>query len=373
MSRATAAALAFLLAAACAPSSSTRGSITTTGAPGVGTGEPSVSAGLPVRSLPSGPCSGVGAAPSSPEITFISGSLVYQVHPDGSGLKCLVSSERPLTLAWSAAADRLLLGGLQAFTPDQQRGTVPQQVRSPRWSRPTGKSTIYISIDRRHLLKVPAAGGKPLDISFLDRHDEVTYHPAGTHIAVSGKAKDGSYGIFLATNTGGNPVALALSENAREISGLAFSHQGDDLYFSADHGDHFDLHRLNIRSSNLETVDSGSLPYAKTVTSEFGDGAVAYRLGSCSQGTKTMVWRPGAGAAPQEVASPTGFSEPAGWMPDGSLLLIARPGGCDGPGDLLVWHGSGDLQLVAHDASRAAPRAVLPAPPEPPLPGAGAA
>ncbi|MGH2705646.1 MAG: hypothetical protein ACRDJ4_11290 [Actinomycetota bacterium] len=68
-----------------------------------------------------------------------------------------------------------------------------------------------------------------------------------------------------------------------------------------------------------------------------------------------------------------GVVEPSGWLPDGSLLVVARTKGCDDPGDLWLWRPGSDPVLFARDVQRAAVRAVLPHPPPPPLPGAGVA
>ncbi|MGH2705648.1 MAG: hypothetical protein ACRDJ4_11300 [Actinomycetota bacterium] len=92
---------------------------------------------------------GIGSVPASPQVTFLSGGRLYAASLDGSGAACLGEAARPLTLAWSATADRVLLGGLQRLLAGGQRPPVEEAVRSPRWSRPTGKSTIHISIDQR--------------------------------------------------------------------------------------------------------------------------------------------------------------------------------------------------------------------------------
>jgi hypothetical protein len=315
-------------------------------------------------------CSGIGPAPSSPVVTFLSGSLVFQMQPDGSSQRCLVRAKRPLTLAWSAGGDRVLLGGLQTFLPSGERPIVEEQVRSPRWSRPSGKATIHISIDSKRLLKVPAEGGTATDISFLTRHDEVVYHPAGTHIAVAGLAKDGSYGIFLATNTGKDPQPLANAETAKSISALVFDEQGESLYFAADHGEHHHLHRLHIGEGRLETYAETREPISRIFVSQ--DGKLAYREGSCTKGTETMVRQ--AEGEIHAAAAVAPFVEPAGWLPDGGLLLIARQSSCDEAGDLRLWAGGSSTKLLAEKVDRAAIRAAAQSPPPPPpIPGAGVA
>src|SRR5688500_335146 len=105
-------------------------------------------------------------------------------------------------------------------------------------------------------MKRSSFGGRATDISFLQRHDAVTYHPAGEHIATSGLAADGSYGLHLATNVGGEPMLLARGEAARFITNLYFSENGLWLYYTAKHGpEDWHLHRLLIgQDARLETL-----------------------------------------------------------------------------------------------------------------------
>lgn len=104
-------------------------------------------------------------------------------------------------------------------------------------------------------MKRSSYGGDSTDISFLDRHDAVTYHPAGEHISTSGVAADGSYGLYLATNLGTKPQLLARGEAARFITNLRFTEDGRHLYYTARHGPRdWHLHRLSVgEEAKLET------------------------------------------------------------------------------------------------------------------------
>lgn len=310
---------------------------------------------------------------------------------DGSDLQCLVQVQRPLTLDWHPSGEKVLLGGLQTFTADGERTPVAEQVRSPRWSAPTGRATVHISIDRRRLLKVPAEGGPTTDISFLERHDEITYHPAGTHIAVSGLRADGQYGIFLAGNDGSDPNPLAEAEEAESISSMVFHESGEWLYFAADHGPHHHLHKLHLREG-ISTYAESPEPIGRVVLSQSND-QVAYRQGACDRQTTALIGRyrsetpepspsfpPGPGETePENFALPQlkKFVEPAGWLSEGRLLLISRDSGCDGPGDLHLWTddgtAEGSISLLAQNVDRAAARVAgsspTPLPPDTPNTG----
>jgi hypothetical protein len=190
-------------------------------------------------------------------------------------------------------------------------------------------------------------------------------------------AKDGTYGIFLAVNDGTNPQNLANAETAQSLSSLAFDETGEFLYFAADHGTHHHLHQLHLREG-LETFAESSEPISRIVSSQFGDGNLAFRQGSCAQGTKVVVrrFRPPPDAGPELVDVPAiaPFVEPAGWLPGNRLLLIARQSGCDEAGDLHLWTGGTTTELLAENVDRAAIRVASQGPPPPPpIPGAGVA
>jgi hypothetical protein len=121
-------------------------------------------------------------------------------------------------------------------------------------------------------MKVDAFGEEPYDISFLADHDEVVYHPAGTHVATTGTDGDGTYGVWLATNLGEEPQLLAIGEDARRIFSLGFRHDGTTLYYAAEHDDRYDVHALrlalqdpegNKRGAELDTLDSATREAAR--------------------------------------------------------------------------------------------------------------
>jgi hypothetical protein len=217
-----------------------------------------------------------------------------------------------------------------------------------------------------------AFGAKPFDISFLADHDEVVYHPAGTHVAVTGTDEDGTYGLWLATNLGKEHQLLAIGEDARRIFSLSFEHDGRSLYYAAEHDDRYDVHSLRLalqdeegktRDAKLSTLDTADTEMGDLVTNEFTVDLVAYTVGSCEDKKTTRVYD----RSITELGGPlAGFStEPVGWLPDGELLVIARESGCEGAGTLFSWRPEETNRLVA-DVSAAGVRAMLPPAPGPP-------
>jgi hypothetical protein len=243
-------------------------------------------------------------------------------------------------------------------------------VESISWSRPTGRAIVYVSEGR--LLKVDAFGDKPQDISFLSEHDEVVYHPAGTHIAVTGTADDGTYGLWLATNVGKEPQLLAIGEDALRIFSLSFAHDGTTMYYAAEHEDRYDVHALRLalqdeegrtRDAELTTLDSAAAEMGDVVASAFAAGTIAYSVGSCDEGKKIRIWDGSVTELGGELARLS--TEPVGWLPGGELVVFARPSGCEGDGTLYTWE-AGEASPLIEGVSAAGIRAVLPPPPPPP-------
>ncbi|HEV8572595.1 MAG TPA: hypothetical protein VGR49_06055 [Actinomycetota bacterium] len=304
-----------------------------------------------------------------PQVSFVLGGELYVARRSGNVARCVLEIPQPLDVNWGPEGDRVQFGDLRRYEGD---GIVALDdvAESVAWSRPTGRAIVYVSEGR--LMKVDAFGDQPIDISFLADHDEVVYHPAGTHIAVTGTADDGTYGLWLATNVGKDVQLLAIGEDARRIFSLSFAHDGTTIYYAAEHDDHYDVHSLRLalqdkegatRNAELGTVDSSSTEMGDVIVSEFAPESVAYTVGSCEEGKTTRVWN---GSVTELEGELAGLStEPVGWLPSGELLVLAREAGCEGDGTLYAWRPDQATRLVP-GVSAAGVRAVLPPPPDPP-------
>jgi hypothetical protein len=304
-----------------------------------------------------------------PQVSFVLGGDLYVARRSGNIARCVLEIPQPLDVNWGPEGDRVSFGDLRRY---EGEGVVSldASAESISWSRPTGRAIVYVSEGR--LMKVDAFGDQPVDISFLADHDEVVYHPAGTHIAVTGTADDGTYGLWLATNVGKDVQLLAIGEDARRIFSLSFAHEGTTIYYAAEHDDHYDVHSLRlalqdeegeIRDAELGTLDSASTEMGDVVVSEFVAENIAYSVGSCDEGKATRVWD---GSVTELGGELAGLStEPVGWLPNGELLVLARQSGCEGDGALYAWRSDQATRLV-EGVSAAGVRAVLPPPPDPP-------
>jgi hypothetical protein len=315
-----------------------------------------------------GDCSGLGKVHGA-ELTFVLGGQLFVAKRNSNVARCVLEIERPLDLDWGPRGDRVHFGDLRRYE-GAQVVSLEDTAESISWSRPTGRAIVYVSEGR--LMKIEAFGDEPQDISFLSDHDEVVYHPAGTHIAVTGTADDGTYGLWLATNLGKEPQLLAIGEDALRIFSLSFAHDGTTLYYAAEHEDRYDVHSLRlalqdeegkVRDAELGTLDSAPTEMGDVVASEFAADFVAYSVGSCEEGKSTRVWD---GAVTELGGELEGLStEPVGWLPGGQLLVLARSSGCDGDGNLYSWDG-GEATRIIEGVTAAGVRAALPPPPPPP-------
>ena len=77
-----------------------------------------------------------------------------------------------------------------------------------------------------------------LDVSFMQHTDFAAYHPSGKAIAATGVGLDGTPGVFIATNRGAAPQAIARLETPNStLTELGFDMSGRALFFVHHHDD----------------------------------------------------------------------------------------------------------------------------------------
>jgi hypothetical protein len=235
------------------------------------------------------------------------------------------------------------------------------------WSGPNGKSLLATTA-KGELVKRNAKTGKRTDVSFLAKHEVSAYHPAGTAIASIGVSADPENdgtdtGIFLATNLGQEPRLLIRDETAAKLSDLSFSATGDSLYFLAQHSEHTHIHAYNLEQADLIVAYESSGKQSDLVVSAV-DKNMAVRSGDCgTEPTDVLVETSGVPTANYvslRVKIPAlgnGSLSPIGWLPKGKLMVMSRPAGCSGPGDLLVVNLNTDVvEMTIPNVASAAPR-----------------
>jgi len=323
---------------------------------------------------PTQTCDGLGKPPRRAEITFISEGKLMGASPDGTSQRCLahladldVGDFGPVT-SWNAPSDRVLIES-QVLSSDLSATSELAIGASPVWSRPTGTSVVWID-DEGHLMKRSSFGGRATDISFLARHDDVTYHPAGTHVATSGRRENGDYGLFLATNIGTEPKLIARGEKARFITNLEFSEDGQRLYYTARHGPgNWHLHRLLMGSNPvLETLAKKETDFDYSVAWFTWMYYAAFSGGDCAAGQPGELKIDGPKMQiPDELQRSN--LRPVGWLSGSRLVVTSSPVSCStaAPQDIYVLRSKGSPVLIAEEVGASvAIRQKMPPPPPPP-------
>ncbi|NNF68851.1 MAG: hypothetical protein HKN01_03700 [Acidimicrobiia bacterium] len=372
---------------------STTAAVSTTTAPTTSTTTTTVVASTAlIVEVPGGPCEGIGDAPGpfGGEISFIVGANLFVADPDTGDIQCVAevvpelgTAMFPPRLEWGAGADRLLVENV-IFTADGRRESAGALYEPVHFTRPSGSSTIWVEDGR--LLKQPITGGEVSDISFLDSHDAVTYHPSGLEIVTSGMGTDGVYGVYVASNQGTDPSRIVNGTDV-EVTEFAWTSDGFVLYFIADHGDVTHLHSTFPADPGV-TDEGGFFEETASEAGLFGlvvsqwDYVWAVTSPCTADQDATVAVSPGLDPLPSEF---DGVSVVArGWLPEGRLVVTTHPVSCDEPGDLwivdyytagapettLVYSGTEvsartGLGIQAVGVSTAATRAPHPDPPPP--------
>lgn len=335
-----------------------------------------VAPGSDVAGPPEPECAGIGPVPRAGQITFREDNQLQAASPSGDTPRCLLPMRRVrgvLTFdraVWNGPGDRFLLANRALSADGPLTRVLAPRAERLQWSRPSGMSLVSVT-PAGALLKRPSNGGDATDIGFLRRHDAVTYHPAGEHIATSGLAKDGSYGLYLATNLGTEPQLLAHGEAARFITNLQVSEDGQYLYYTARHGvDDWHLHRLVIDGDGrLETLARNDVGF-EYIVSPFDSRALAWFVpsGDCALGTAGTFAAPGRRLQIPEKLRHRNII-PVGWLPGGDLVVRAKTTGCSTaqPADIYVLSRDGAPTLVKEeDYGSVSVRVAMPRPPPPP-------
>jgi hypothetical protein len=307
--------------------------------------------------LPAGEC-GLGAPPSSGEITFVADGVLYGY--DGTTVRCLsrLDGEEPTWLSWSPDGDEVLTGPDVVIRNDAlvtATGYFADNT-SVRWSAPSGKALIAPRKDTGELVWRNAHDADDrLDISFATGITAAAYHPAGKHIAAAGIGLDGAgAGLFIASNRGEEPVRVGTLEDG-VLSELQFDMDGRSMVFVHLHTDGPNhVHRYDQTADRIDTLAEPTATPTDLVASTAELGNVAWAETGDDGRTVTQVHVAGATAA-VTVDLDAASARPLGWLPGQRLLLAV-----DTDDDRIdVWEWSSDgVRLVVTDVSSAAPRVI---------------
>jgi len=300
------------------------------------------------------------------QVSFIAGGTVYVADADGTNVQCVTQASSDEPFLWGPAADRLVAGDA-VITEDA--ATPAPTTAMQTWSRPTGKALVWV--DGGRLLKSNIVDIQARDLTFLARHDAVTYHPAGVEIATTGEADDGTRGVWLASNEGGDPRLIVRAEEAI-VHDFTFTHDGQSAFFLAEHDDEWHVHDIflvlpegdpeaNEFDATIRYSSAG--PLSHLVVSPW-DWMWAAQDRTCGSGARVVI---GDTVVPLELAEVETY--PVGWLPGPRLVVAAYGDGCDGVQDLWVldvgFDGASSATLLVSGVAGAAVRAAVPDPPPP--------
>jgi hypothetical protein len=212
------------------------------------------------------------------------------------------------------------------------------------------------------------------DITFLSENEAAAYHPAGEHILVIGTNAEGQYGLWLATNQGGDPLLIAFDELA-EMSVPEWSWLNEPMFIAKHINGPWHIHLVELSAEGslegpvvLETDESIDM----LLPARHDPIMLAFRSGgvtgvTCVEGSHAGVKGVD---LPEPVASLT--STPLGWLSAERLLVMTYPNGCEAPGDL--WSFSAGfcpgsvygVTPIISGIDSAAAREAAPLPPPPP-------
>jgi hypothetical protein len=314
--------------------------------------------------LPDGCESGVLATQT---VAFVADGRAWALDPVTGELACLFPVDDAGPFAWGPQGDRVLLGGFEIRGVGGDAPDLPAigtAVSAFDWGHPLGLAVAFADgkgEPRKRFLD----DGRLIRLASLPpgKYLEVAYHPSGLALAFVVDTSDGQE-IWLSTNEGEDPQRLIFSERGTTFTSLAFSPNGTNLWWTAEHAEGYpELHFMRLRTrSGFGTAWRGEegtvadglrLPPAGSLQ--------AVTEGTTCRERRALVLSGGeTGVAMPDEARPT---EALGWLDRDTLLVAA--GGCGGPVDIYAVDGTGlDAPAVlAFEVEMAAPRTQVTNPP----------
>jgi len=330
--------------------------------------------------LPEG-CS--GEATTRETVAFVAEGRAWALDPETGALACLFEVDDPGPFAFGPQGDRALLADMQVQGLSTKAPTWPPKGQTPSvfdWGHPLGLAIVYAN-GADTPLKRFMDDGKVERLSTLPTgtYQAIAYHPSG--LALGFIVDEGErQGIWLSDNEGKDPERLVFSKPGTVFSSLAFSPDGTQIWWIAQHpGAISEIHWMDLADrTGFETIlTRGLAPTAHGLLLAPSGPLLAATQGTdCADQQAMFVDADGARPAIPGGEQPT---QALGWL-DASTLLVSS-GGCDGPAQLFAVGAHGQHAVLLVDGvDIGAPRTVLrdaptevPSPPNeaPPAPPGG--
>ncbi len=282
-------------------------------------------------------------APAGGEVSFVVGDRLFAVASDGTQVRCLaeLSDTQRGPVRWSPTGARALVNSATVFDDQGSRETGFRVDNTRvRWVAPGGDALIAPTSTNNTLVRRDAATAARSEVTFLWQTELAISHPAGNKLIASGLSPDADRGVFVAGADGSDWGTIALiADDGTTVVDLAVDAGGLDLYVATTDLDRYEIRRLTFPELALSDVDSDQEPIADLITGPVTK-TLAWKVGLCNSTTHTRVLddRSGQPMTVGEGGPLDGLSVgPVGWLDASRLVVIARPLGCSGPGDLWIW------------------------------------
>jgi hypothetical protein len=292
-------------------------------------------------------------------VAFVISGAAWAVDPKSGTLSCLFEASTPSRFLWGPLGDRVAMNDGEVLDAEGHPLGEALGLNDPvSWSRPTGKSLVYLLAGATTPTKYTVASDALTDLRDLPAgtYEALTYHPSGVAMAVSVVA-DGEPQIFLATNEGARSERVVVGVSALSFPQIGFDDAGEHLYYAAEHkGGYVQLHRLTLQPNVLMDGWRSESPLAHVSAMFVGPGSISpIALTARGKACSTSVAMMG-DTEIQDIAIPEldGPTHALGFLDDRRLLVGA--GGCGEPLDLYVV-GRGPDRLIVEGVRTGASRA----------------
>jgi hypothetical protein len=311
--------------------------------------------------LPSG-CD--GKVTPDQTVGFVSAGRAWALDPTSGRVACLFATADPGAFTFGPQGDRVLLADMRVRAVGADVPTWPPDAADTPsvfdWGHPLGLAVIYVDgagAPRKRLMDDGSV--ERLSSLPVGTYRQIAYHPSGLAIGFI-LDQQGHEGIWIATNEGKDPERLVFAEPGTTFTSLAFSNDGQRLWWIAVHdGTRAEVHWMDLadRSGFVDAPSEGLAPTAhRLLLSPDGARQAATQGAACDKEEAVAIDDHGATPVMRGTHRPT---HALGWL-DGDTLLVAR-GGCGDTQDLFAVHvgaGASPAVLVS-GADAAAPRTVL--------------
>src|SRR5215213_1618901 len=215
--------------------------------------------------LPTG-CKG-NAVPSE-TAAFVADGRAWALDPSSARLSCLFEVADPGAFAFGPQGDRVLLADMQVEGVSALAPTWPAKGSTPSvfdWGHPIGLAIVYATTADQPLKRF-MDNGRVERLRGLPKgtYQAVAYHPSG--LALGFIVDEGErQGIWISTNEGTDPQRLVFSRPDTVFSSLAFSPDGQKLWWIAQHaGAISEIHWMDLadRSGFSQVLSRGLAPTA---------------------------------------------------------------------------------------------------------------